>query len=381
MMPEVQQELARTAVLGLSDQRAHQHAVLDDFLGRWTASVAAADDVEALRQDVARLRECAGAANAWVVGRTGGGRDATSRPRQDGSGSYRDDEMLWLRPERAESCTQQPAPAPVRPRARTPSPPVPLSLSHDRPTTGNVALCLTATLLRLPAVGARHHHLTIDGVRAIPKLWRCVDALVRSVCAQLPPALRWEDGGRTHPMVAVYPPGSSGYSYHVDNPDKDGRVLTAVYYLNDDWVEADGGALRLYPSLAASQPEPEPEPGPGPEPEPEPEPGVAAMSVAAVSLCLLEELTQAGMDVAAVYATRHIMFSSRCWPAATAAACVACRCWPAAAAAAWPTYSASKRGEWAVGIHTVPHGTTRCCWLGWLQVGAAACGGGGGDRR
>lgn len=49
-------------------------------------------------------------------------------------------------------------------------------------------------------------------------------------------------------MLACYPPGSQGYAYHVDNPDRDGRVLTAIYYLNPEWVASrDGGALRVFP--------------------------------------------------------------------------------------------------------------------------------------
>jgi SM-20-related protein len=45
---------------------------------------------------------------------------------------------------------------------------------------------------------------------------------------------------------AVYPPGA-GYVRHLDRlRDDDARVLSAVLYLNEDWREADGGALRLY---------------------------------------------------------------------------------------------------------------------------------------
>jgi SM-20-related protein len=45
---------------------------------------------------------------------------------------------------------------------------------------------------------------------------------------------------------AVYPPGA-GYARHLDRlRDSDARVVSAVFYLNDAWQEADGGALRLY---------------------------------------------------------------------------------------------------------------------------------------
>ncbi|AGG87228.1 2OG-Fe(II) oxygenase [Rhodanobacter denitrificans] len=45
---------------------------------------------------------------------------------------------------------------------------------------------------------------------------------------------------------AVYPPGAR-YARHLDRlRDSDARVLSAVFYLNQGWQEADGGALRLY---------------------------------------------------------------------------------------------------------------------------------------
>lgn len=45
---------------------------------------------------------------------------------------------------------------------------------------------------------------------------------------------------------AVYPPGAR-YARHLDRlRDTDARVLSAVFYLNEGWQAADGGALRLY---------------------------------------------------------------------------------------------------------------------------------------
>jgi Predicted proline hydroxylase len=45
---------------------------------------------------------------------------------------------------------------------------------------------------------------------------------------------------------AVYPPGA-GYTRHLDRlRDSDARVMSAVFYLNQAWRVADGGALRLY---------------------------------------------------------------------------------------------------------------------------------------
>lgn len=45
---------------------------------------------------------------------------------------------------------------------------------------------------------------------------------------------------------AVYRPGA-GYARHLDClRASDRRVVSAVFYLNDDWHDSDGGALRLY---------------------------------------------------------------------------------------------------------------------------------------
>lgn len=44
---------------------------------------------------------------------------------------------------------------------------------------------------------------------------------------------------------ACYPPGF-GYKWHSDNPvGRDERVVSAVFYLNDEWEDADGGQLSI----------------------------------------------------------------------------------------------------------------------------------------
>ncbi|MGB2047542.1 MAG: 2OG-Fe(II) oxygenase [Psychrobacter celer] len=44
---------------------------------------------------------------------------------------------------------------------------------------------------------------------------------------------------------ACYPAGF-GYQWHSDNPaGRDERVISAVFYLNDEWTASDGGALEI----------------------------------------------------------------------------------------------------------------------------------------
>ena len=54
---------------------------------------------------------------------------------------------------------------------------------------------------------------------------------------------------RSKVMVTCYDgrdDDSSRYTRHVDNGNKNGRTLTAIYYLNEKWRRSHGGALRIY---------------------------------------------------------------------------------------------------------------------------------------
>ncbi len=73
------------------------------------------------------------------------------------------------------------------------------------------------------------------------EFWDQMQALRRSLNQRL---LLGLEAFETH--YALYPPGSR-YRRHRDRfRDDDLRVLSMVCYLNEDWLESDGGALRLY---------------------------------------------------------------------------------------------------------------------------------------
>jgi SM-20-related protein len=73
------------------------------------------------------------------------------------------------------------------------------------------------------------------------EFWDRMQELRRSLNQSL---LLGLDTFETH--YALYPPGSR-YQRHRDRfRDDDLRVLSMVCYLNEEWLESEGGALRLY---------------------------------------------------------------------------------------------------------------------------------------
>lgn len=60
------------------------------------------------------------------------------------------------------------------------------------------------------------------------------------------PQHSWTGAKRCKIMTTVYKGEiNAHYAPHYDNPDKNGRKLTTLLYLNPSWTEKDGGILRL----------------------------------------------------------------------------------------------------------------------------------------
>ena len=53
-------------------------------------------------------------------------------------------------------------------------------------------------------------------------------------------------------MVAVYPAEGARYARHCDNPDRNGRKMTVILYLNPGWEQRMGGNLHIFRSANAA---------------------------------------------------------------------------------------------------------------------------------
>uniref|UniRef100_A0A6A7FRT7 hypoxia-inducible factor-proline dioxygenase n=1 Tax=Hirondellea gigas TaxID=1518452 RepID=A0A6A7FRT7_9CRUS len=94
-----------------------------------------------------------------------------------------------------------------------------------------------------------------QGLKGLNKLIRLVDYVI-TTAMQHPNAgqlLDYHINHRTKAMAACYPGSRSHYIKHVDNPHGDGRVITAIYYLNQHWAKRDGGELVIYSTRPSSR--------------------------------------------------------------------------------------------------------------------------------
>lgn len=105
---------------------------------------------------------------------------------------------------------------------------------------------------RVGREGTRHHAPAVRGDRT---RWLDgddpVDALALGALESLREALNralFLGLRRVEAHFALFPPGA-GYARHRDRfRDDDARVVSAVAYLNADWRDDDGGALRIHPA-------------------------------------------------------------------------------------------------------------------------------------
>uniref|UniRef100_A0A158Q8L7 hypoxia-inducible factor-proline dioxygenase n=1 Tax=Elaeophora elaphi TaxID=1147741 RepID=A0A158Q8L7_9BILA len=80
---------------------------------------------------------------------------------------------------------------------------------------------------------------------------RLLVAMIDSIIVHFNGRIPYEINGRSRAMLAIYPSNGTHYVKHIDNPMKDGRCITAIYYCNHNWnVERDGGCFRLFPETS-----------------------------------------------------------------------------------------------------------------------------------
>ncbi|EFP07102.1 CRE-EGL-9 protein [Caenorhabditis remanei] len=80
---------------------------------------------------------------------------------------------------------------------------------------------------------------------------RLLVSMIDSVIQHFKKRIDHDIGGRSRAMLAIYPGNGTRYVKHVDNPVKDGRCITTIYYCNENWnMSTDGGTLRLYPETS-----------------------------------------------------------------------------------------------------------------------------------
>ena len=92
--------------------------------------------------------------------------------------------------------------------------------------------------------------MSAQGVAKFGGLRRLLKAVDAFVFEHLKPRVRKlaHVVERSDAMLAVYPGQGTRFQRHIDNTAGDGRVLTVLVYLNEQWKQDDGGALRVFPA-------------------------------------------------------------------------------------------------------------------------------------
>uniref|UniRef100_A0A915PQ47 hypoxia-inducible factor-proline dioxygenase n=1 Tax=Setaria digitata TaxID=48799 RepID=A0A915PQ47_9BILA len=80
---------------------------------------------------------------------------------------------------------------------------------------------------------------------------RLLVSMIDSIIVHFNGRVPYEINGRSRAMLAIYPSNGTHYVKHIDNPMKDGRCITAIYYCNQNWnARKDGGCFRLFPETS-----------------------------------------------------------------------------------------------------------------------------------
>ncbi|KRX77195.1 Egl nine -like protein 1, partial [Trichinella sp. T6] len=93
-----------------------------------------------------------------------------------------------------------------------------------------------------------------DYLESIAFLLHQIDDLILSISPSLTDC---RIDQKSKAMLSCYKVGSY-YVKHVDNAERDGRLITCVYYMNQDWIAKLGGLLRIFPTNTKSQVDIEP---------------------------------------------------------------------------------------------------------------------------
>uniref|UniRef100_A0A0M3KEE4 EGL-9 (inferred by orthology to a C. elegans protein) n=1 Tax=Anisakis simplex TaxID=6269 RepID=A0A0M3KEE4_ANISI len=75
---------------------------------------------------------------------------------------------------------------------------------------------------------------------------RLLISMIDSIIVHLNKFIPYNICGRSRAMIAVYPGNGTRYVKHVDNPLKDGRCITATYYVNENWNYYQADRLALF---------------------------------------------------------------------------------------------------------------------------------------